>query len=166
MFSTIISQLVSSCLFRFTSLIMFYLLLSFSIPWYLDLFHIPTVIILSLFWSTAPFIPSSIMSLIGLLRVHIWPALIFFLFTCPYHPTSLILYALSTAPHLLFFSFDDVSDWLSFISSYFVPIPPQLCVSQLLCNVYHPTVYIIFWSFHSMMFLTSTLFPPPPPPPH
>ena len=58
--------------------------------------------------------------------------------TCPYHLNSLTLSAMSTTSHLLI-SFHNVSDQLSFISSYYVSIPSQHCFPHLLCNVYHPT---------------------------
>ena len=60
---------------------------------------------------------------------------------CPYHLSlaSLTFSAMSTTPHLLISSFHNVSDQLSFISSYYVSIPSQPCFPHLLCNVYHST---------------------------
>ena len=68
------------------------------------------------------------------------------LITCPYHLNlaSLTFSAMSTTPHLLISSFHNVSDQLSFISSYYMSIPSQPCFSHLLCNVYHPTSSYLF----------------------
>ena len=64
---------------------------------------------------------------------------------CPYHLNIayLIFSAMSTTPHLLISSFHNVSDQLSFISSYYVSIPSQSCIPHL-CNVYHSTSSDLF----------------------
>ncbi len=61
------------------------------------------------------------------------------LIMCPYHLNlaSLTFSAMSTTPHLLISSFHNVSDQLSFISSYYVSISSQPCFPYLLCNVYY-----------------------------
>ena len=64
------------------------------------------------------------------------------LITCPYHLNiaSLTFSAKSTTPHfLLISSFHNVSDWFSFISSYYMSKPSQPCFPRLLCNIYHLT---------------------------
>jgi hypothetical protein len=51
---------------------------------------------------------------------------------------------MSTTPHLLISSFHNISDQLSFISSYYMSISSQPCFPHLLCNVYHPTSSDLF----------------------
>ena len=78
------------------------------------------------------------------------------LITCPYHLNlaSLTFSAMSTTQHHLLISlFHNVSDQLSFFSSYYVYIPSQPCFPLLLCNVYHPTYSNL--TLHSIMSLTS-----------
>ena len=62
------------------------------------------------------------------------------LITCPHHLNlaSLTFSAMSTTPHLLIFSYYNVSDQHPFISSYYVSIPFHLslhCFPHLLCNI-------------------------------
>ena len=84
------------------------------------------------------------------------------LITCPYHLNlaSLTFSAMSTTPHLLLISsFHNVSDQLSFISSYYVSTPSQPCFPHLLCNALilsafirrqlMSTLQIIFFSWSS-----------------
>jgi hypothetical protein len=59
---------------------------------------------------------------------------------------------MSTTPHLLISSFHNVSDQLSFISSYYMSIPSQPCFPHLLCNAYHPTSYSIISLFHNVSY--------------
>ena len=62
------------------------------------------------------------------------------LIICPYHLSSSFLtfsVISTTSYHLLISSFCNVSDQLSFISSYYVSIPSQPIFPNLLCNVYH-----------------------------
>ena len=68
------------------------------------------------------------------------------LIKCPYHLShaSLTFSAMSTTSHLLISSFHNVSDQLSFISSYYMSIPSQPCFPHLLCNVYHLTSSDLF----------------------
>ena len=58
------------------------------------------------------------------------------LITCLYHLNlaSLAFSVMSTTPHVLISSFHNVSEQLSFISSYYVSIPSQPYFPQLLCN--------------------------------
>ena len=62
-----------------------------------------------------------------------------FLLYCPYHLNlaSLIFSAMSTTSHLLISSFRNISDQLTFISSYYMSISSQPCFHHLLCNVYY-----------------------------
>ena len=65
------------------------------------------------------------------------------LITCPYHLSlaSLTFSVMFTTSHLLILSFHNVSDQLSFISSYYVSIASRSRFPNLLCNVYHPTSF-------------------------
>ena len=72
------------------------------------------------------------------------------LITCAYHLSlvSLTFSAMSTTSHLLISSFNNISDQLTFISSYYMSIPSQPCCLHLPCNVYHLTLLIS--SFHNI----------------
>ncbi len=76
--------------------------------------------------------------------ISFYPSSLFIM--CPYHLnlTSLIIFAMSTTPHLLISSLHNVSDQLSFISSYYVSISSQPYFPHHLCNVYHPTSSDLF----------------------
>ena len=74
--------------------------------------------------------------------------------TCPFQPCfphDFIFSAMSTIPYLLFSSFSNVPDYLSFILLYYVSISTLLPSPSLQCPPPH-----IFCSLHSVMPLTSS----------
>ena len=74
----------------------------------------------------------------------------YLLIKCPYHLNlaSLIFSAMSTTSHLLISSLHNVSDQLSFISSYYVSIPSQPCF--LIFSAMSTTPHLLISSFHDV----------------
>ena len=70
---------------------------------------------------------------------------------------------MSTTSHLLLISSIHVSDWLLFMSSYYMFIPSQPCFLHLLCNVCHstfsPDLFIPNYRLRSPQFLSVSISP-------
>ena len=84
------------------------------------------------------------------------PALLHLFLTSTYHLNlaSLTFCAICLPPHIFSsLQLHNVSDQLSFISSYYVSIPSLPCFPHLLCNVFHLTSCHLF---NIIMFLTSS----------
>ena len=72
------------------------------------------------------------------------------LITCPkhLHLASLTFSAMSATPHLLISSIHNVSDQLSFISSYYVFIPSRPCFPH--SSAMSTTTHLLISSFHNI----------------
>ena len=131
-----------------------------SVPWYLDLFRPwylarKSVTEVSIFITPVTDFLSSLLTisamsttphflLISSLHIIVfglpsWLTDWLTFFQCYLSLASFIFSAMSTTSHLLLISSIHVSDWLLFMSSYYMFIPSQPCFLHLLCNVYHST---------------------------
>ena len=83
---------------------------------------------------------------------YLWPTLLHLFFLCV-HTISVLLPSLSLqclSPHIFWsLHFINISDQLSFISSYYVSMPSQFCFPHLLCTM-STTLHLLISSFHNV----------------